>query len=213
MTETELNSENLSGFELYEKQQKNNQEQKEIRKSYGNKYQFNRNTISVVDTLFRRLEAIQKDGNFKTKGDLLEFLVRLQEESKKNNMIKDIYKCKKCGKPIEVDSKWDLSRLFHRDIDNSEECKNCNGRIGKSYEIMTKIGVLPGITGAKSGQTGQPKKIETQSEPKKPKDPSEMDDDEFAGYLFRFPQDTWESHRQARKDIMSKRNVEELRDI
>lgn len=115
------------------------QEQKKARKDYGNKYELNRSTISVVDTLFERLEAIQTRKGFKKKGELLEYLVEVEEISKPKT--ETIYECKKCHQKVDAHKDININRLIHKDL-----CKDspCNGSIITKQKI--KIEVLPGAT-------------------------------------------------------------------
>ena len=150
MTEEDI-TESLTDFELNEKQQKNGKEAKKVRKNYGNKYLLNRNTISVVDTLFKRLESIQKQRSFNTKGELIEYLIELDRIY--NPKLETVFKCKKCGERVDVLKDMNLDRIMHRDL-----CKTspCNGSITTKQHIA-----LPGTIGTQAGTKEQPIQIQT----------------------------------------------------
>ncbi len=117
---------------------------KKTRKNYGNRYLLNRNTISVVDTLFKRLESIQRQKNFNTKGELMEYLVELDRIY--NPQLETVFKCKKCGDKVEVLKDMNLDRIMHRDL-----CKTspCNGSI-----VTRQIIMHPGTTTTKDEHNG-----------------------------------------------------------
>ncbi len=100
------------------------------KKDYGNKYQKNRNTVSVIDKIFKKLNEIQDQNKFKTKGELFEYLIDL--ENGVQPLLEVKHECKKCGGQLDLPKNVNIDRLIHRDLDKDS---NCNGSILCKFKI------------------------------------------------------------------------------
>lgn len=100
------------------------------KKDYGNKYQKNRNTVSVIDKTFKKLNEIQDQKKFKTKGELFEYLIDLENGIQPLLEVK--HECKKCGGQLDLPKNVNIDRLIHRDLDKDS---NCSGSILCKFKI------------------------------------------------------------------------------
>ncbi len=127
MTEEELPFERRNIPELKQTQSKK-------KRDYGNKYMANKTSISVDKSLLKQLDSIQIQKNFKTKGDLIEYFVNL--ENTFHPELETIFECKKCGRSVNALKDMNIDRLVHRDL-----CKDtqCTGSIITKQKIKTEV--------------------------------------------------------------------------
>lgn len=106
-------------------------------KDYGNKYQKNRNSISIIDKTFKKLNEIQGQKKFKTKGELFEYLIDL--ENGIQPLLETKHECKECGKLLDIHKNANIDRLMHRDLDKDSVCNGsilCKFKIKKDTDGM-----------------------------------------------------------------------------
>jgi hypothetical protein len=121
---------------------------KTAKRDYGSKYLVNRNTVSIVDTIFDNLVEIQKKRGFKTKGELFQYFIELDKIT--NPEIETIHKCKKCDETLAVLKDMNLDRLVHKDLCRQS---SCNGSIVTKQKIVKTERY--GTTTANDIQSGQ----------------------------------------------------------
>jgi len=106
-------------------------EKKDMRK-YWEKQHINRGALSVLKPLIEKVNKIKSVRGFKNDSQALEYLLDLEEDIKKHNLIKETKSCEKCGTPINV--KLDSYKgITHRHIDTKS---NCFGYITTKYGIV-----------------------------------------------------------------------------
>lgn len=104
------------------KNKKIQNDNKEKKKDYGNKYLQNRRSISVEETIAERLEAIQKKREMKTKGELFTYLANLEE--KVDPAFNTTYRCKTCGEEVkDIPKHINVNKFTHRDLCIDSSCK------------------------------------------------------------------------------------------
>lgn len=121
------------------------------RKPYvGNRWQKNKKTIAVVETLFNKLESIRKQRGFNTKGELMEYLIEL--DTAVNPKLETIFQCRKCNQQLDVPPEANLERIIHKDLYRESQC---NGSIVKKQKIVKDAkDKETGTTEHKDEQTG-----------------------------------------------------------
>lgn len=103
-------------------------------KIYWDKQNLNRGNLAVVKPLIEKVNKIKSVRGFKNDSQALEYLLDLEEDIKKQNLIKETKSCEKCGTPINV--KLDSYKgITHRHIDAKSNCFGC---IVTRYSIIER---------------------------------------------------------------------------
>ena len=120
--------------EQKERFQKLVKNKKDMRK-YWEKQHLSRGALSVLKPLIEKVNKMKKDNEFKNDSQVVEYLLDLEEDIKKHNLIKETKTCEKCGVLINI--KLDSYKgITHRHIDAKSNCMGC---------IKTKYGIIDNI--------------------------------------------------------------------
>ena len=105
-------------------------------------YNEGRKAHSMPLEISKQLESIKDTKKFKSIGETVQYLLDLENDLQKSNMIVDRYKCKKCNKDASVTDEMalDLRKFKHRNCKSEDpKDKDCNGALGHTYGLARYV--------------------------------------------------------------------------
>lgn len=103
-------------------------ESKNIQNPYAEKYMENKKRIVIQENIREALSNIKDKRRFGSDNETVKFLLDLERELTKMNMIKEFAKCPDCGAKMSAEH----IKKVHNHIDSNFECFGC---LQKNYEI------------------------------------------------------------------------------
>jgi hypothetical protein len=163
----------------YRKIDQKQQKQKKTSSDYWKTQNEKRLNVGISRSLIGQLRGIRNYTGFTNDDQTVEYLLEIEESVRKQNLIKKVRVCEKCGVPIDI--KLDSYKgITHQHIDTKSNCFGC---IVTKYRIKTKIEVLPGTKEAKTEQTetiqDKVEEIETTKKEEKKKGFGDMTEEEM----------------------------------
>lgn len=98
-----------------------------------------RKAVNFREDTWVKLDEVRINRGFKSLDVTTSYLLNLEEDLKKNNLIIDQFICKKCDKKIEHVTPEIAERLHRHMHWEFDEATNCRGHIRKTYGLKTKV--------------------------------------------------------------------------
>lgn len=105
-------------------------------------YNEGRKAHSMPLEISRQLELIKDTKKFKSIGETVQYLLDIESDLQKSNMIVDRYKCKKCDKDANVTDEMilDLHKFKHRNCKSEDpKDKDCDGTLRHTYGLASYV--------------------------------------------------------------------------
>ena len=104
-------------------------ESKKVQNPYAEKYMENKKRIVIQESVRSALVNIKDKRRFNSDNETVKFLLDLERELTKMNMIKEFSKCPDCGTKMSAEH----IKKVHNHVDSNVECFGC---MQKSYKVM-----------------------------------------------------------------------------
>jgi hypothetical protein len=103
-------------------------ESKKIQNPYAEKYMEDKKRVVIKESISQRLRQVKNKRRLNSDNETINFLLNLEKDLSKMNMIKEFAKCPDCGAKMSAEH----IKKVHNHVDSNFECFGC---LQKDYEI------------------------------------------------------------------------------